>query len=173
MFTRMSVKFCIVSGMFLTFFQCLLMNEQLSFVASVILALVSFCLISAIILHRFMKLDEWILKYQGRAKGSPFQKRTHVWVEMNASSHDSDGCSHAEGTLSQEVALKSCSFYLWTWQALQATWVLVPSCPPRWVHVRRRERCGVCTCLWITGVVRCAVFRTTLSIMHVTCVSQS
>lgn len=44
--------------MFLTFFQCLLMNEQLSFVASVILALVSFRLISAIILHRFMKLDE-------------------------------------------------------------------------------------------------------------------
>lgn len=151
MFTRMSVKFCVVSGMFLTFFQCLLMNEQLSFVASIILALVSFRLISAIILHRFMKLDEWILIYQGRAKGSPFQKCTRVGVEMDASSRDSDGCSYAEGTLSREVALRSCSFCLWTWQALQATWVLVPSCPPCWVHVRWGERCGACTCLQITG----------------------
>lgn len=51
----MSVKFCIALGMFQTFFPCLLMNEELSFITGITLALGE-CLSYIRDLHRFGKL---------------------------------------------------------------------------------------------------------------------
>lgn len=67
----MSVKFCVALGMFLTFFPCLLMNEELSFITGIILALGE-CLSYICDLHRFGKLDYWIFEFCGRAKDAPF-----------------------------------------------------------------------------------------------------
>lgn len=52
----MSVKFCIALGMFQTFFPYLLMNEELSFITGITLALGE-CLSYICDLHRFEKLD--------------------------------------------------------------------------------------------------------------------
>lgn len=89
MSTRMSVTFRIVPGMFLTFFQCLLMNVTFALVS------LSYMCNHTLQVYEIGLMD---LNIPWQSQRCPFSETCScVWVEMSTSFRDSYGCSYESG----------------------------------------------------------------------------